>query len=80
MSLSDELDELVGSQRCTTCEWYAARSDAEQDRLHDQMVKLKATGRKQKYGQYADLHDVCTRYGLATDLAAFRHHCRNHVA
>jgi hypothetical protein len=80
VSLSDELEALVGSQRCVTCEWCASRTTDEQTRLTAQMAALKAATRKDKYGQYADLHEVCTRYGLQTDLMAFRYHCRTHVA
>jgi hypothetical protein len=80
VSLSDDLEELSKSSRCATCEWRATRTTEEQARIDAQMSALSGTRtRQQVYGQYADLHNICTKHGLQTDLDIFRHHCKNHV-
>jgi hypothetical protein len=80
MSLSDELDGLVASYRCDTCEWLASRTADEQARIDERMRAFSSADRIEVYGRYTDLYRVCTRYGLKATIDQFRHHCRAHVA
>ena len=77
LSLTDELDNLTAAPRCSTCEWCAARTPAEQERINEQ-IRLVNDATK-RYGLYSDLYAVLCRHGLTGDLKSFRHHCSNHV-
>lgn len=80
MSLADELDELIVSRRCDTCDWRESCTPDERERIDAKIRAFMAVDRKQRYGQFTDLYNVCRKYGLAATLDAFRHHCRSHVA